>query len=125
MLVDESLYFSSRGIDLKKELGGSTDNPSNEVNIFLINLENWLKNYVSVSFAPCKIQDENYINEALKEALLCQIDYVLLQGNKTVSDTKIKESTLAPSAYLVLKSRGLANTPHNTQRMPIQSIKRW
>lgn len=125
MLVTEDLYYTSRGISLKKELEGTTDNPSNEVNIFLINQEAWLKNFVKLNYEPCNIKDQNYIDGVLREALLYQIDYILLQGNKSILETNLNNQMLAPNAYMVLKNSGLANIPHNTQRIPIQTIRRW
>lgn len=125
MLVTKDDYFKSRGIDLTKELNGSTDNPSAEVNIFLINTEIWLKNYIATEFVPCALKDEDYINAALKEALMCQIDYILVHGNKSITDGKLSDNVLAPNAYLVLKNKGLANIAHNTKKMPMVSLRKW
>ena len=69
MLVTKDDYFKSRGIDLTKELNGSTDNPSAEVNLFLINQEIWLKNYIELNFEPCGIDNEDFINNKIKERL--------------------------------------------------------
>lgn len=124
MLVTKDDYFKSRGIDLTKELNGSTDNPSAEVNLFLVNQEIWLKNYIELNFEPCGIDNEDFINNALKEALMCQIDYILIHGNKSITDGVLSNNVLAPNSFLILKKNGLSNIKHNTKRMPMISLRR-
>lgn len=124
MLVTKDDYFKSRGIDLTKELNGSTDNPSAEVNLFLINQEIWLKNYIELNFEPCGIDNEDFINNALKEALMSQIDYVLIHGNKSITNDQLSSNVLAPNTFIILKKNGMANNKHNTKRMPMVSLRR-
>lgn len=124
MLVTKDDYFKSRGIDLTKELNGSTDNPSVEVNLFLVNQEIWLKNYIELNFEPCGIDNEDFINNALKEALMSQIDYVLIHGNKSITNDQLSSNVLAPNTFIILKKNGMANNKHNTKRMPMVSLRR-
>lgn len=124
MLVTKDDYFKSRGIDLTKELNGSTDNPSAEVNLFLVNQEIWLKNYIELNFEPCGIDNEDFINNALKEALMSQIDYVLIHGNKSITNDQLSSNVLAPNTFIILKKNGMANNKHNTKRMPMVSLRR-
>lgn len=124
MLVTKDDYFKSRGIDLTKELNGSTDNPSAEVNLFLINQEIWLKNYIELNFEPCGIDNEDFINNALKEALMSQIDYALIHGNKSITNDQLSSNVLAPNTFIILKKNGMANNKHNTKRMPMVSLRR-
>lgn len=124
MLVTKDDYFKSRGIDLTKELNGSTDNPSAEVNLFLINQEIWLKNYIELNFEPCGIDNEDFINKALKEALMSQIDYALIHGNKSITNDQLSSNVLAPNTFIILKKNGMANNKHNTKRMPMVSLRR-
>ena len=114
MLVTKDDYFKSRGIDLTKELNGSTDNPSAEVNLFLVNQEIWLKNYIELNFEPCGIDNEDFINNALKEALMSQIDYALIHGNKSITNGQLSSNVLAPNTFIILKKNGMANNKHNT-----------
>ena len=124
MLVTKDDYFKSRGIDLTKELNGSTDNPSAEINLFLVNQEIWLKNYIELNFEPCGIDNEDFINNALKEALMSQIDYVLIHGNKSITNDQLSSNVLAPNTFIILKKNGMANNKHNTKRMPMVSLRR-
>lgn len=124
MLVTKDDYFKSRGIDLTKELNGSTDNPSAEVNLFLVNQEIWLKNYIELNFEPCGIDNEDFINSALKEALMSQIDYALIHGNKSITNDQLSSNVLAPNTFIILKKNGMANNKHNTKRMPMVSLRR-
>lgn len=124
MLVTKDDYFKSRGIDLTKELNGSTDNPSAEVNLFLLNQEIWLKNYIELNFEPCGIDNEDFINNALKEALMSQIDYALIHGNKSITNDQLSSNVLAPNTFIILKKNGMANNKHNTKRMPMVSLRR-
>lgn len=124
MLVTKDDYFKSRGIDLTKELNGSTDNPSAEVNLFLVNQEIWLKNYIELNFEPCGIDNEEFINNALKEALMSQIDYALIHGNKSITNDQLSSNVLAPNTFIILKKNGMANNKHNTKRMPMVSLRR-
>lgn len=124
MLVTKDDYFKSRGIDLTKELNGSTDNPSAEVNLFLVNQEIWLKNYIELNFEPCGIDNEDFINNALKEALMSQIDYALIHGNKSITNDQLSSNVLAPNTFIILKKNGMANNKHNTKRMPMVSLRR-
>lgn len=124
MLVTKDDYFKSRGIDLTKELNGSTDNPSAEVNLFLVNQEIWLKNYIELNFEPCGIDNEDFINNTLKEALMSQIDYALIHGNKSITNDQLSSNVLAPNTFIILKKNGMANNKHNTKRMPMVSLRR-
>lgn len=124
MLVTKDDYFKSRGIDLTKELNGSTDNPSAGVNLFLVNQEIWLKNYIELNFEPCGIDNEDFINNALKEALMSQIDYALIHGNKSITNDQLSSNVLAPNTFIILKKNGMANNKHNTKRMPMVSLRR-
>lgn len=124
MLVTKDDYFKSRGIDLTKELNGSTDNPSAEVNLFLVNQEIWLKNYIELNFEPCGIDNEDFINNALKDALMSQIDYALIHGNKSITNDQLSSNVLAPNTFIILKKNGMANNKHNTKRMPMVSLRR-
>ncbi len=124
MLVTKDDYFKSRGIDLTKELNGSTDNPSAEVNLFLVNQEIWLKNYIELNFEPCGIDNEDFINNALKEALMSQIDYALIHGNKSITNDQLSSNVLAPNTFIILKKNGMANNKHNTKRMSMVSLRR-
>lgn len=124
MLVTKDDYFKSRGIDLTKELNGSTDNPSAEVNLFLVNQEIWFKNYIELNFEPCGIDNEDFINNALKEALMSQIDYALIHGNKSITNGQLSSNVLAPNTFIILKKNGMANNKHNTKRMPMVSLRR-
>lgn len=123
MLITKDDYFNSRGIDLSIELNGNTDNKSNEVNIFLNTIETWLLNYIKLNYKESTTPEPIKTN-ALKEALMCQIDYVLIQGDLSKTLTNIDSQMLAPNAFIVLKANGLANVDHNCHRMPLQLFRR-
>lgn len=110
MLLTKEEYYNRRGIDLAKELG-QIDN-SNYVNIFLQEQEDWLRNYVDLEFDDVD-QSANIDTESvLKEALISQIDYILLKGDIN----KQGESVLCPNALIILKKNGMANISQTTHR---------
>lgn len=123
MLITKDDYYNSRGIDLSVELNGNTDNESNEVNIFLNTIETWLLNYIKLNYKESTTPEPIKTN-ALKEALMCQIDYVLIQGDLSKTMTSIDSQMLAPNAFIVLKANGLANIDHNCHRTPLQLFRR-
>lgn len=109
MLLTKEEYYNRRGIDLSKELG-QIDN-SNYVNIFLQEKEEWLRNYVEIEFDDVDIKANIDTESVLKEALIHQIDYVLLKGETD----KQGMLELCPNAYMVLKKNGMANTSQTTR----------
>ena len=124
MLVTKDDYFKSRGIDLVTEFSGSSDNPSMEVNLFLINQENWLKNWVKMNYEPLPEEVlEKYPemeNEVYKEAIMMQIDYYLLHGNRSIIELSLDQNFLSPNAFMILKNNGMANIKKNYKRIPYQ-----
>ena len=124
MLVTKDDYFKSRGIDLLTEFSGDSDNPSMEVNLFLINQETWLKNWVKMNYQP--LPEEvlkkypEFENEVYKEAIMAQIDYYLLHGNRSIIELSLDQNFLSPNAFMILKNNGMANIKKNYKRIPYQ-----
>lgn len=124
MLVTKDDYFKSRGIDLLTEFSGDSDNPSMEVNLFLINQENWIKNWVKMNYQP--LPEEvlkkypEFENEVYKEAIMAQIDYYLLHGNRSIIELSLDQNFLSPNAFMILKNNGMANIKKNYKRIPYQ-----
>lgn len=103
MYVKKQDYFDFAGIDLDIELrGGNVDNVSKKVEIFLKRTEEWLLDYLEMFYTFSRDNSDNDEN-ALKQAILHQIDYVLRNGD----DDKVV--VIAPKAFHVLKMAGLCN----------------
>lgn len=102
-------YFNKRGIDLNLELkGSSTDNPSNAVNIFISNIEEWILEYLEnkYDFDRFELEENTDWQEAFKKAVIHQIDYIRRNGDLTL-DCANTYNALSPNAFNVLKNVGM------------------
>ena len=107
---DFKMYF---GIDLEAELK-TNDNPSDEVNAFLLRIENRLSAFINATFY--KNVDIDYKNftdyqkEHYKLALLEQANYVLTQGDISVDSGYDVESGIKASREELVKISISPNT---------------
>lgn len=101
-------YFQWSGINLDYEFSnGNTDNPTNATNIFISRIEKWLVIYLKNNFRMTE-DCEDWNEEALKEAILYQIEYNKMHGDVSLMNDKDSQGRpiqkLAPNAYMVLQN---------------------
>ena len=100
MYLTKDVYFDKRGIDLDIEFRSSqTDDPSNAVNKFLQQIEDFVVEYLEQNYGTTQDQLDA---ETMQKALIYQVDYVLETG-------EINKQVLCDNAYRVLRNKGYCN----------------
>lgn len=106
VVVTKEDYLDFIGIDLAVELLNTpSDNPQRMPEIYIRNTTNFIYEYMDSYFVKAKHTND----EAIKKAILYQIQYFLEHGNVSLHNPD-NIPVLSPNAYRVLKNAGLGNT---------------
>ena len=100
MYLTKDVYFEKRGIDLDIEFkSGQYDDPSNAVDKFLQQIEDFVVEYLETNYGTSRNQLDS---ETMEQALIYQVDHVLETG-------EINKQTLSDNAYRILRNKGYCN----------------
>ena len=104
MYLTKDDYFNKRGINLDIEFRSSRyDDPSNAVNLFLQQAEDFVCEYLETNYGTTRAMLEADPDNTIQKALIYQIDFILENGDLTNIDT------LCNNAFRVLRNKGFCN----------------